>query len=273
MAVSRRAFMGISALAALSGCARVKQSRIGRLAPALEFGGDGVAKFAAIGDLHLTGARSTGLVGRAVNRINNEPGVDFVVVLGDLTENGALSQMNLARQALDRLRMPVYALPGEHDLGSGTEDPYAFYTRTFGKSQWRQNLEGWAFIGLDTCDGASGTPETPASRLEWLQNQLSHMDKKKPITLFTHHPLEPGIPFGRPANADDILALFAAHNLRICASGHYHGNRAEEHNGILFTSTAAGGSNAKNDDGTDEKGFRLFTLKGAEIQHEFIAVT
>lgn len=273
MGFSRRQFIGISALAALSGCARVKQSRIGQLAPDFQFGGDGVVKFATLGDLHIVDSRGAGIVGRAVNAINNDKDIDFVVVLGDLTEHGTLPQMNIASGALGRLERPYFCVPGEHDLNDSIEDPYEFYRRSFKKTQWRTNNEGWIFLGLDTCNGAASQPEAPAEHLEWLRNQLSHTEKKKPIALLAHHPFNPNAKADRVANADEVLALFAEHNLRLVASGHYHGNQVEERDGVLFTTTACCSSAAGNDDGTKEKGYRVYTLDGELIQHEFVAVT
>ena len=273
MGLSRRQFIAWSALAALSGCARVKQSRIGQLAPDFEFGGDGAVRFAALGDLHIVDSRGAGIVGRAVNSINNDSAIDFVAVLGDLTEHGTLSQMNIAAGALARLEKPYFCVPGEHDLNSGIEDPYEFYRRSFKKTQWRHSTEGWTFIGLDTCDGASHQPTVPADRLEWLRNQLSHTEKKKPIALLAHHPFNPGSKADRVANAEEVLALFSEHDLRIVAGGHYHGNQVEERDGVLFVTTAACSSSAVNDDGTAEMGYRVFTLDGTGVQHEFVAVS
>lgn len=272
MGLSRRQFVTFSAIAALSGCARVKQSRIGQLAPEFEFGGDGTVKFATIADFHIVDSRGAGIVGRAVNSINNDPAIDFVAVLGDLTQHGSLSQMNIAAGALARLEKPYFCVPGEHDLSAAIEDPYEFYRRSFKKTQWRHSTEGWVFIGLDTCDGPARQPTVPADRLDWLRNQLDHTEKKKPIALLAHHPFNPGSKADRIANADEILALFAAHDLRIVASGHYHGNQVEERDGVLFVTTAPCGSTAKNDNGTEEKGYRVFTLEGTSVQHEFVAV-
>jgi len=273
MGFSRRHFIGFSALAALSGCARVKQSRIGQLAPDFEFGGDGVVKIATLGDLHIVDSRGAGLVGRAVNAINNDKEIDFVVVLGDLTEHGSLPQMNIAARALGRLERPYFCVPGEHDLNSGIEDPYEFYRRSFKKTQWRTSDGGWVFIGLDSCNGNAEAPEVPADHIEWLRNQLSHTEKKKPLALFAHHPFNPGINEGRVANAEEVLSLFSEHNLRIVAGGHYHGNQVEERDNVLFVTTACCSDRAENDDGSKEKGYRVFTLEGDSVQHEFFAVT
>lgn len=273
MAISRRNFIGLTALAGIAGCARIENSRLGQLTPEFEFGDDGVLKFAVMNDLHVLDARSAGLIGRAVNRINSDPAIDLTVVLGDLTTHGTLPETNIARQALDRLVKPYHTIPGEHDYNPATENPYEFYQRAFKKTQWKMPMGGWALIGLDTCDGSASQTTVSAASLDWLRGQLEHADKKKPIALFTHHPLGPGTPGERATNADAVLALFEGYNLKLAVSGHYHGNHEEEHNGVLFVSTTGLSTASDNDDSTQEKGFRLFTLEGETIQHEFVAVS
>ena len=273
MKVSRRNFMGYSALAGLAGCARIENSKLGKITPEFEFGDDGILKFATIGDLHMLDSRSGGIVGRAVNLINNDKAIDFTVVLGDLTTHGTLPETNLAQQALGRLVKPYYCIPGEHDNNPATENKYEFYQRAFKKTQWRESNAGWALLGLDTCDGTASQTTVPQSSLDWLQDQLAHTEKKKPIALFTHHPLAPNTKGERATNAEDVLDLFAGYNLKLVASGHYHGNQEEERDGILFVTTACCSATVDNDDGTTEKGFRVFTMEGETIQHEFIAVS
>lgn len=273
MSISRRHFLGFSALAGLAGCARIKQSRIGQLTPDFSFRGDGTVRFAALGDLHIRAARDVGILGRAVNEINNDKTIDFAVVLGDLTAGGTLAEMNLVYQALGRLEKPYYVIPGEHDINPATADGYEFYTRTFGRTQWKHVVDGWVFIGLDTCNGNADDVTVPADRLEWLQGQLNHTDKKKPIVLLTHHPFGPGTKAHRVANADEVLDLFRDHQLRVVASGHYHGNQVEERDGIVFTTTASCSRAVENDDGTKEKGYRVFTLTGDNVEHEFVAIS
>jgi 3',5'-cyclic AMP phosphodiesterase CpdA len=273
MKLSRRNFLGFSTLVGLSGCARIEKTKLGKITPEFECGDDGVLKFATMGDLHMLDSRSAGIVGRAVNQINNDKAIDFTVVLGDLTTHGTLPEANLALQSLGRLKKPYYCIPGERDNNPTGGNNYEFYQRAFKKTQWRESSAGWVLIGLDTCDGTLEEPAVTQASLDWLKDQLNHTEKKKPIALFTHHPLSPGTQRGRASNADDVLALFTGHNLKLVASGHYHGNQEEERDGILFVTTAPCSATVDNDDGTTQKGFRVFTMEGETIQHEFIAVS
>ncbi len=268
---TRREFVGAAGLLALAGCARVKQSRIGKLAPDLDFRKEGPLRFAALNDLHLLDSRSVGIVGRAVNAINNDEDIAFTVVLGDLTSHGTLREMNLVRHALGRLEKPYFCIPGPHDLAVGTEDPYTFYRRVFKKSQWKMNMEGWAFLGVDTCGGREESLPMSESNLEWFDIQLAHLDPKRPLVVLTHHPLAPGFE-GRLANADDVLSRLEPYNVKLVLSGHYHGSQVTDHAGAVHITTPCCSTVAQNSDGTAEKGFRRVVLDEGQIQHEFVPV-
>src|SRR6185312_7752582 len=58
---------------------------------------------------------------------------DLVVVSGDLTQRGTPEEFELARAFLDSLASPVFAVPGNHDLGRNLVrrflDPYGLYRR------------------------------------------------------------------------------------------------------------------------------------------------
>lgn len=257
---------------ALAGCARLEQSRLGQFTPDLDFRKEGPLRFAILNDFHLLDSRSVGIVGRAVNAINNDESIDFVVVLGDITTHGTLPEMNLAQQALARLKVPAHCLPGHQDHVVDGNESLDFFHRTFKKSQWRLNMGSWTLLGIDTSSGRDDSAPMSDANLAWLDDQLAHLDATRPVALLCHHPLSPNTKGGRLANADAVLERFQGHNLRLVASGHYHGNQVEEKDNILFVTTAPCSTQVKNEDDTSEKGFRVVTLDQAQIQHEFVAV-
>jgi len=269
MPFTRRQFLGLVGLAGLSSCAR---NPVARIKPHIPLMDDRPVAFAAINDTHVLDARSVAIVNRAVASINANPDVRFTVVLGDLATDGLLPELQLAKASLARLEKPCFAVPGNHDVNAGAADIYGNYARTFGDSNWRQEEEGWVFIGLDTCNGTASDVTVPAERVAWIEKRLRRIGEKRPIALFTHHPFNPNTKAYRVANADDVLACFAGHNLRLVASGHYHGNQVEERDGVTFTTTACCSTTRDNFDGTKEKGYRLFRLDGETLTHEFVPV-
>ncbi|HEX6443625.1 MAG TPA: metallophosphoesterase [Streptosporangiales bacterium] len=64
--------------------------------------------------------RSAELLARAVDALG-DAGVDAVVLLGDLTENGAVAESGLVRRQLAAVGVPVFAVAGNHDVGGATD--------------------------------------------------------------------------------------------------------------------------------------------------------
>ena len=278
MKLSRRQFIGLAAGLSLGGCKRlgVDKASLERLTPDISMPSVGKERrftFAAVNDLHLVDARSTAIVKRAVQQINQHPGVHFTVALGDLGTDGTLQEMRLAKQCLDGLSRPYFTIPGNHDVAMARENIYGNFEDAFGDTQWeRSQGTQWAFIGLDTCNETASDVTIPEERMAWLERRLKRIGRSQPVALFTHHPLNPNTQAYRVQNAEEVLGLFANNNLKLVASGHYHGNQIEERDGVLFTTTACCSSTRGNHDGTEPRGYRLFHVDRETITHEFVEV-
>ncbi len=267
MKLTRRQFIGLLGAFGAGSCARIKgvDWDLGR--------GQGDAfTFAAINDIHVLDARSTAIVNRAVKSINGNRDVCFTVVLGDLATDGKLPELNLARESLDKLERPGFVVPGNHDVDPTCKNIFGNYERNFGECTWTEQDNGWAFIGLDSCEGTGSDVSVQPGRVAWLEQQVMRIKPGQPIALFAHHPFNPHTKAYRIKNADQVLDLFDGHNLKLAATGHYHGNQVEEQDGILFTTTACCSSTRGNFDNTSAKGYRLFHIDGEAIETEFIQV-
>jgi len=265
MKMTRRQFILFTGALGLSSCARVKVPLIGAWEKA-------PFTVAAMNDLHVKDARSTAFVNHAVEKINATPNLRFVVVLGDLSTSGQLSEFNLAKTSLDRLAKPCLTLPGNHDVQGNGPDIYANFEKVFGPTQWIREEGDWLFIGLNSCEGALSDVTIAPDRISWLRKQINKVKPGRPIGLFAHHPFNPNTKKYRVKNADEVLGLFSGHSLKLVAAGHWHGNQVEEHNGILFTTTACCTSTRENFDETPAKGYRLFHFDHDKVETEFVEV-
>lgn len=273
MKFSRRQFLGLAGALGLASCAKVKRVipdvNLSRLKPTF---GSGDFTFAAINDLHVLDTKSAGIVNQAVNNINADSRVQFTVVLGDIATGGRYQELKLAKVALDRLDKPRFAIPGNHDVDMKTKDIFGNYKAVYGPTRWDEGEEGWLFIGLNSCEESKSDVAIQPDEVAWLEQTLKKVNRERPIALFAHHPFNPNTRAYRVQNADEILGMFAEHNLKLVAAGHYHGNQVEEHNGVLFTTTACCSSTRDNHDETREKGYRLFHVAGNTIETEFVVV-
>lgn len=233
---------------------------------------DGIFTFAAINDTHVKDEASVEIVERAAAQINADSRIRFVTVLGDIGTDGTRTEMTLARDGLANIERPCFAVPGNHDVAMGEEDIYANYKDAFGPVHWVHEQYDWTFIGFDSCEENKSYVTVADAELAWLERQIAAIDPDRPIALFCHHPLNPNTRNYRILNADDILALFKGHALRIAAAGHWHGNQLETENNILFVTTACCATTRGNFDNTEERGYRLFHLKGETVHTEFVEV-
>ncbi len=281
MAFTRRQFFGMFGMLGLSSCARVGLDKVdmSKLKPDISmprlprFGEGKPYSFVTINDTHLVDARSVAIVNRAVNQINEIEDLAFVVALGDIANDAQVSAFRLGQQAFDRLEVPCWAVPGNHDYGSDPANSIDNYLHYFEDAEWREQRGDWVFIGFNSCNEQEYRDViVPQDRLDWLQYQLDRINPERPIALLTHHPLNPNTAAYRLLNADDILALFEGHNLKLVSSGHFHGNQVEEQDGVLFITTACCSTVRNNHDNTPGKGYRVYHIDGAQITHEFVTV-
>lgn len=274
MRLSRRQFVGLIGVAGLSGCARLGLDKVAEKVKAVDMmpGSPGRLTFAAIGDIHVLDARSVGIVNKAMGMINANPDVRFTVVCGDLATDGNWAELKLAKASLDRLTRPYFVIPGNHDVCMRAKDIYANYRKQFDNADWRNEREGWLFMGIDSTNEAKSDVSIRPDQIEWIEKQLKQTNPKRPIALFSHHPFNPNSKAYRVQNADEVLGLFSGHNLKLVAAGHYHGNQEETQDGILFTTTACCSTTRDNHDGTKSKGYRLFHIDNESISTEYVEV-
>ncbi len=228
--------------------------------------------FAVINDTHIKDAPSVEIVDVAVASINSDERVQFTSVLGDVATDGKEDELALAKGAFDNLDKPYFVVPGNHDVFPQATDIYANYVDAFGPVHWTRTENDWTFIGMNSCEETKSDVTVSDEELAWLQAQLDKTTPQQPIALFCHHPMNPNTRAYRILNADDVLALFANHNLKIVAAGHWHGNQIEEQDGVLFVTTACCATTRNNFDNTPEKGYRLFHLSGERVETEFVVV-
>ncbi len=195
---------------------------------------------AQISDLHLrTDGRllkgkvdTVAALDAAIAHLNAlSPRPDLVLATGDLVNKAHVQDYAVMRREFDRLDMPVYVIPGNHDdremmrahfvdQGYLPEDgPFLHYA-----------LDDYPLrlVGLDTKRDGHDGGEMCERRLQWLDDTLSAAPDR-PTLIFMHHPpFVSGIGFmdKRPfVNADALESLVARHG-QVCGvvCGHMHRN-------------------------------------------------
>ncbi len=125
-----------------------------------------------------------------INALGDQPA--FVMHTGDVTHLSKASEFDDARNILGRLRAPLIAIPGEHDvIGDGGK---AFFA-TFGRSD--SQPKGWFsfdhggihFIALVNVFNFETMGLLGNDQIDWLAKDLAAQKKDTPLVVFGHVPL------------------------------------------------------------------------------------
>ncbi|MDA4835533.1 metallophosphoesterase, partial [Enterobacter hormaechei] len=162
--------------------------------------------------------------------------IDLIIHLGDVTANGVIApeQFATAAQVLGRVRVPLLALPGNHDVGdptSGHEAPLSIkqihaFCDAFGPDRWVHTSGAWTLIGLNAQVLGS---DLEREQIAWLAEAAGAA--RGPVALFLHKPWfdtgleEPSLPPTRyvpPSSLRALRSTLAGADLRLVASGHVH---------------------------------------------------
>src|SRR5262249_35404947 len=127
---------------------------------------------------------------RAVAHLNGlDPRPDVVLATGDLVERGEPVEYARLRSILDRLTMPLYVVPGNHDCREHLARAFADRGYLPGSGFLQYTVESWPvrLIGLDTNVPGEPGGRLCAERLGWLEARLAEAPSR-PTVVFMHHP-------------------------------------------------------------------------------------
>jgi outer membrane protein assembly factor BamB len=186
-------------------------------------------RFALIADLHITkDSLAENDLKRTVNQINNTPDISFVLVAGDITEEGDRESLNKAKNLLDRLNVKYYIVSGNHETKwseSGSTD----FGHIFGSERFKFQYNGYTFLGFATGPVIRMMDGHVASQdIAWLEEEFSSAKPGTPFILVTHYPLKEG----DVDNWYEVTDVARKYNVKAVLGGHYHSNRMLFYDGI-----------------------------------------
>ncbi len=196
--------------------------------------------------------------------LNQQPGVDFLLGAGDLTEQGTAPELERFQRELEQLDIPYYTTLGNHELG---ESP-TLYQRYFGRGSQSFEYRGVRFTLLDS---ASGSLDPIV--FDWLDAWLA-LGAGQPHVVAMHvPPLDPvGVRNGGFANRNEaalLLARLASKGVDLTIYGHIHSYYHFENAGIPAHVSGGGGAIPER---FDDMG-RHFLLVDADPLAERLAVS
>ena len=123
----------------------------------------------------------------ALNRLDPSP--DAIVLTGDLVESGAPEEYAHLRGLLAPLRMPVFAIPGNHDAREPMREAFIGdgYLPRQGFLDYAIEDYPLRIVALDTLVPGEGGGALCSERLRWIDRILSGA-RDRPTLVLMHHP-------------------------------------------------------------------------------------
>lgn len=195
----------------------------------------GTFRFAQLTDIHLSpnNPNPTEDLLRSIAQINAIDSLDFVLVTGDLTEEGDRATMEKVKSCLDLLKVKYYVALGNHETKWSDSGCTAF-GEIFGGERFDFEHKGFLFLGFNSgplMRMAYG--HVVPQDIRWMTERMSRYNtgnprKNKPVILVTHYPMTEG----DVDNWYEVTDAVRPYNIRLFIGGHYHRNRDLRYDGI-----------------------------------------
>lgn len=186
-------------------------------------------RFALFTDMHISVLKPQNAedLKIAIEEVNANPQLNFVLVAGDDTDMGDTTSLKIAKQLLDKLNKPYYITTGNHDTRHGKIGFGAFIS-VFGNDRFSFTASGYRFIGFPTGPVAGGKfGHISSADLSYVSQEMQK-SPTLPVFLITHYPLLEG----DVDNRTDLFALWSKSHVVAVLNGHYHRNAVFDYNGV-----------------------------------------
>jgi 3',5'-cyclic AMP phosphodiesterase CpdA len=167
----------------------------------------------------------------------------FIVVDGDITQNGLQEAYNLADNDFTSTTLPIYPVIGNHDLYN---DGFEIYKKLFGRTFYDIKIGNILhFIVLDTANGTIGQTQKT-----WLESTLKGTECKYKIVFSHYSPTdkewETGTSTSYPEDAYYLFDTLEKYGVDYCICGHLHYYDYKEIRGVkyIIVSNTASANNA-----------------------------
>jgi outer membrane protein assembly factor BamB/Icc-related predicted phosphoesterase len=184
-------------------------------------------KYAWISDIHIGAPDADKNLDSVVADINRYTELDFLIATGDIAEKGKDQELETAKDILDKLKIPYFIIPGNHD-SKWSESGFTRFSELWGDDKFLHEHNGTYHIGINSGipwrgGGGHYSPED----LNWLEDVLSDIPDNAELFFYSHHP-----PNGDVDNWFKAYNLLIKKNIKAIFVGHGHANKILNFNGI-----------------------------------------
>ena len=221
-------------------------------------------RFAQLTDIHLSPSNPnpTEDLLRSIAQINATDSIDFVLVTGDITEEGDRATMEKVKSCLDLLKVKYYVALGNHETKWSDSGCTAF-GEIFGGERFDFEHKGFLFLGFNSgplMRMAYG--HVVPQDIRWMTERMNQYNtgdpqQNKPVILVTHYPMIEG----DVDNWYEVTDAVRPYNIRLFIGGHYHRNRDLRYDGIPGVLMR---SNLRDKEG--KQGYGIYEVTGDSIR-------
>lgn len=175
-------------------------------------------KFAHLTDLHVVpGNENEAFLGSAVDDINAGD-CDFVIVTGDINNEGSDSELTTVYNLLEKLRIPYYIVSGNHET-NWSESGCATFVKLWKEDRFMFEKEGILFVGF-ACGPymKMGDGFMKYEDIQWLKKTLKEQVKPgMKVMSFAHYPLDESV-----SNWSQVTSVLKDAPIAAAFCGHGH---------------------------------------------------
>ena len=212
--------------------------------------------FIVVSDTHIENGKA-GELEALRDRIIADSGVKFVVITGDITQNGDRKDIRKALEIASSLRSsgkPCYPVVGNHDVFF---DNWRNWKELIGSTRYRINGEAATLFMLDSANAFFGK-----AQLDWLEKELKTANGR--VFVFTHTNFISKGPVNMLQLTDfreraRVFSILSG-SCDIMFMGHLHKESVTKVGGVLYLG---------NEDFRDHKSYCRITVNAGGISHRF----
>lgn len=191
-----------------------------------------------------------------INTVNEIPSVDLVLLAGDISDFGLLTEFKLVHQHLSKLNKPYIGVVGNHDVLANGEE---VFERMFGPLNFSFIYDSVKFVVHNTNGKEYTTGNVPD--IGWLRQALAHDDSVKYYIAVSHVP---------PFSADFDTLLVAPYVSLFQETPHFlmslHGHIHEHKDGYPYQD----GIRYITSHSFDQKSFTLLKIVSGQVYKQII---
>lgn len=174
--------------------------------------------FSLLSDIHVDpGDKNEGQLKLAIDEINRNKS-EFVLLSGDLSNEGSDEQLYNLKGILEGLKKPLYIVPGNHE-NNWSQSALKTFNDIWGDDRFVFETDSLVFIGINCGPYMKmGDGHIKQEDLSWLDKELSERCATgKRVVSINHYPLKSDLD-----NWQDYVAVLQKYPTIVHICGHYH---------------------------------------------------